>query len=386
MRKDSSIPYVYRKRGVYYFSRRVPKDLLEHYRRPNVALSLKTKSSRIARAKSATLAAQLDEQWMNLRWRNDENPLIRFLTDQTSETRSSSSAPLLSEGKIIYLSAKASSRPRTFVQSVERAVNNLISVAGNKPIDTYTRKDANLLRDTLFKRGLSGASVKRLLSTIRATLNFVTRELDLDEVSSFSSIFLGDDEKEIEKKRNPIPIDSIRSVQNECLRIDDEGRWLIALISDTGMRLSEAVGLHKQDITLNSAHPHVVLKAHPWRRLKTRGSERIVPLAGTALWAVRRAIDRSESEFLFPRYCGHHECKGNSASAALNKWLGPRVPNGCVIHSFRHSFRDRLRAVECPQDIADRLGGWSVVGIGEIYGVGYPEDVLQKWVDRAISV
>ena len=27
MRKDSSIPYVYQKRGVYYFSRRVPKDL-----------------------------------------------------------------------------------------------------------------------------------------------------------------------------------------------------------------------------------------------------------------------------------------------------------------------------------------------------------------------
>lgn len=144
MRKDSSIPYVYRKRGVYYFSRRVPKDLLEHYRRPNVALSLKTKSSRIARAKSATLAAQLDEQWMNLRWRNNENSLIRFLTDQTSETRSSSSAPLLSKGKIIYLSAKASRRPRTFVQSVERAVNNLISVAGDKPIDNLYAKRRQL--------------------------------------------------------------------------------------------------------------------------------------------------------------------------------------------------------------------------------------------------
>ena len=160
MREDSSILYVYRKRGVYYFSRRVPRDLLEHYRRPNVPLSRKTKSSRIARAKSATLAAHLDEQWMNLRWRNNENPLIRFLTDQTSETRSSSSAPLLSEGKIIYLSAKASRRPRTFVQSVERAVNNLISVAGDKPIDTYTRKGPNLLRGTLFKRGLFLISLK----------------------------------------------------------------------------------------------------------------------------------------------------------------------------------------------------------------------------------
>ena len=134
--------------------------MLEHYRRPNVPLSLKTKSSRIARAKPATLAAHLVEQWMNLRWRNNENPLIRFLADQTSESRSSSSAPLLSEGNIIYLSAKASYRPQTFMQSVERAVHNLISVAGDKPIDTYTRKDANLLRDTLYKRGLFLISLK----------------------------------------------------------------------------------------------------------------------------------------------------------------------------------------------------------------------------------
>ena len=27
---------------------------------------------------------------------------------------------------------------------------------------------------------------------------------------------------------------------------------------------------------------------------------------------------------------------------------------------------------ECPQDIMDRLGGWSVGGVGETYGSGYP--------------
>jgi len=73
-------------------------------------------------------------------------------------------------------------------------------------------------------------------------------------------------------------------------------------------------------------------------------------------------------------------CKSNSASAALNKWLSRRVPKCCVIHSFRHSFRDRLRAVECPQDITDRLGGWTVGGVGEGYGTGYPIEVLSKWM------
>jgi integrase len=65
--------------------------------------------------------------------------------------------------------------------------------------------------------------------------------------------------------------------------MNDEGRWLIALLSDTGMRLSEAVGLHKDDVQINHKHPHLILKGHPWRRLKSKGSERIVLLAGKSL-------------------------------------------------------------------------------------------------------
>ena len=45
------------------------------------------------------------------------------------------------------------------------------------------------------------------------------------------------------------------------------------------------------------------------------------------------------------------------ASAALNKWLKPRVFRGFVFHSFRHSIRDRVVAVECPSDIIDAISG-----------------------------
>ncbi len=38
---------------------------------------------------------------------------------------------------------------------------------------------------------------------------------------------------------------------------DGENRWLLALISDTGMRLSEAVGLHVNDIMINQSIPFV---------------------------------------------------------------------------------------------------------------------------------
>ncbi|MEC8545172.1 MAG: integrase, partial [SAR324 cluster bacterium] len=51
-----------------------------------------------------------------------------------------------------------------------------------------------------------------------------------------------------------------------------------------------------------------------------------------------------------------------------------------VIHGLRHSFRDRLRAVEAPVDLIDQLGGWSLQSVGQGYGDGYPLAVLLQWM------
>ena len=77
-------------------------------------------------------------------------------------------------------------------------------------------------------------------------------------------------------------------------------------------------------------------------------------------------------------------CNANSASAAINKWLKPRVPDGCVVHSFRHSLRDRLRRVECSSDIADAIGGWATAGVGQKYGSGYGLEIKTKWMERIV--
>ena len=53
-----------------------------------------------------------------------------------------------------------------------------------------------------------------------------------------------------------------------------------------------------------------------------------------------------------------------------------------VVHSLRHSLRDRLRAVECPSDIIDQIGGWTTTGIGHAYGKGYSVEILAKWMKK----
>ena len=88
----------------------------------------------------------------------------------------------------------------------------------------------------------------------------------------------------------------------------------------------------------------------------------------------------------FPGYNNGNYCNANSASAALNKWLKARVKQeGAVIHSFRHSLRDRLRAIECPGDIIDQIGGWKTAGVGQSYGNGYSLEVLHKWMQWMVN-
>ncbi len=122
MWKAISVPYLYRKRGIYYFSRRVPKALEGYYRCKKITLSLRTKSLNAAKAKSVSLASQLEEEWLMLRWRRDDSPLRRFLLDQACEARTQSSAPLMSEAKDIYLRTKGLSRPKTFTQAIVSVV------------------------------------------------------------------------------------------------------------------------------------------------------------------------------------------------------------------------------------------------------------------------
>jgi integrase len=287
--------------------------------------------------------------------------------------------PTLSEARKTYCEMKGRADDRRFVRYTSRVVSEIIQLAGDKVINGYSRNDALLFRDSLLKREVSHNTVKRNFECIRAIWNFAARENGISDPNPFANMNYGNGASAI--KRMPIPIDDLRKVQQLCYQKDDDIRWLIALLSDTGMRLAEAAGLAKEDVFLDTEIPYVRLCERPWRPLKTRSSERDVPLVGAALWAAQRAYESSPNEHLFPRYCSEQGCKADYASNSLNKWLRKHVPSGCVVHSFRHSMRDRLRAVECPSEMIDQIGGWQTAGVGQGYGNGYTARQMQPFLD-----
>ena len=367
--------YLWLKGETYYFNRRVPKDMQGHYKTSRIVICLKTKRKGTAVRSARSIAQRLEDYWLSLRLSKLDIPALHLLRDKPLSTSPSSSIHL-TEALGLYLRLKGVGKDKVFHRGAERNIQSVTDVLGDRPLDEYSSSDAATYRDYLLKKGLTTNSVKRNFATIRSIINLSIQEHGLDCKNPLSRVFLPD--LDDAKKRKPIPIDIIREIQKECMSIDDEARWLIALISDTGMRLSEAAGLHINDIKLDCEIPYIDLEPNAWRSLKTKGSQRQIPLVGASLWAAKRVKEtNTASPYAFPQYTSAKGTNANSASAAINKWLKPRVPEGCVVHSFRHSLRDRLRAVQCPSDMIDQIGGWATAGIGESYGEGHT--LNSKW-------
>ncbi len=363
--------YIYQKRGFYYFSRRVPKELYQHHTKQRIVLALNTRNKSIALKYAQVISQRLDNRWLPMRLD------AMGLSDMVANDVEVMNAPTLSEATQQYLQLKGIGRPKTFHQAALRNAGVVINICGDKVLSEYRTTDAGKVRDILIERGLNVLSVKRTFTTIRAIINLSISEHGLDIRNAFSSIYMPE---AISKKRVSIPVNTIREIQQACYEIDDDMRWLMALISDTGMRLAEASGLHINDIHLNEEIPYVDVRPHPWRRLKTSSSQRQIPLVGASLWAAKRIKVNASSCFAFPRYTDGKRCNANSASNALNKWMQTKFRNDIVIHGFRHAFRDRLRAVQCPSDMIDQIGGWTSGKISEGYGEGYSKNDVNKFM------
>ena len=378
MRNKCVANHVMKRDGRYYYVRHIPKDLTQHYTIQRLCFSLKTNSDSTAIRYSKSITQRLDDYWFGIRLKNMDVPsadkvkLDNVINDDT---------PKISEALELYLKLKGLGKDKTFIRTANRNVKYVIKVLGNKSLKSYSSSDGAKFRDWLLANNMTINTVKRVFSSVRSIINITISELGLDCTNGFSRTYFPSDDSIVSRK--PLPIDKIRLIQNLCKEKDDEMRWILALVSDTGMRLGEAVGLLKSDIKYNNTIPYIDLRPHPWRTLKTKNSQRCIPLVGASLWASKRVLENNnDSIYAFPRYTNSIKTNTNSASSALNKWLKEQLTSDYVIHGFRHSMRDRLRAVECPSDIVDRIGGWITAGVGQSYGEGYPLEVISKWMNK----
>jgi hypothetical protein len=255
-------------------------------------------------------------------------------------------------------------------------VNDPIGIIGDKEIAKLTRDDAVSFRMWWQKRiaaeGLDIGSANKAIGIISKMLFTVDRAHQYRLPPVFKELRLSGGVWGQRAAFDTSYVQTSLLADGALQGLNDEARHLLMLIADTGMRLSEAANLLPETIQLGHAIPHVQVRASG-RLLKTAHSVRDIPLVGCAL-AVMKLNPAG-----FPRY----RDKGASLSATINKFLGAKglLPSdNHSLYSLRHTFEDRLTAVEAPEKIVAELMGhkW----IRPKYGAGPTLEHKHKWLSK----
>lgn len=234
------------------------------------------------------------------------------------------------------------------------------------------KSDVRAFVSHLQEKGLAPASVKKILVPLAAM--FATAHED-DEIPSnpVAGVRINF-RREVEDGEDE-PAKSLTMAQIEVFmgHVPDEHRLLFRLLADTGLRISEAIGLNVGDIEFGAA-PVLRVRRQSYRgtmsKLKTRNGRRDLPLPsdlGRALWVRCQGADHDAP--LFATRTGSRLSDGNlrrrvlapAATAAGVPWIG--------FHTFRHTCASRLLS-----------GGKNIAQVSKWLGHADPAFTLRTYV------
>jgi len=233
-----------------------------------------------------------------------------------------------------------------------RAVARFVKVVGDKPVADLTHADAIEYSEWWRARVVDDKVEAKTANKDIGQLGRMLKDMSIRRRLNLPDIFKGLHLRgETDKSRLPYEPTFIKSrfLAGALDGLNEEARFVLYVMIETGLRLSEIVNLQENTIILDAAIPHVRVMPDG-RRLKTDDSEREIPLTGVALKAL------TLKPHGFPKY----RDKGSSLSATVNKYLlenGLRPTPDHSAYSLRHSFKDRLVAVEAPDSLIDSLMG-----------------------------
>ena len=265
-------------------------------------------------------------------------------------------------------------------QASEQAVSRLIALAGNLPVDQYTRQHAKEFLESYGKQ--KTGTRRRRLGSITAVLNYAYYEYDIDKRNPFSRMIIKDEGKDA-TPREPFTKQELKTLYKDALSYG-KLRLILPILGETGCRLSEVLGMLKDDVTREDGLLVINIRENAIRGLKTANSKRSLPVVSKgATEALERLLVSSKaSPKLFPRYAPRGVLNASAASATLCKYLKANYGNKTP-HCLRHSMRDRLRDADVPLEAIDQIGGWSGVGgAGTRYGKGYSVPKLAEYLER----
>ena len=128
--------YVSNRDGVFYYIRRIPYDVRQHYASSRISYSLRTKSVRTAARAASSVRQRLEDYWLGLGPQQMDIPAIHLVRADDLEDNS----PLPLDAVEMYLHTKGKT-DKTFIRTARRNAAYVVKVLGNKPITSYATSE-----------------------------------------------------------------------------------------------------------------------------------------------------------------------------------------------------------------------------------------------------
>lgn len=418
--------YIHKRGDWWHYRRKVPKVIAHLERKKEVTASLKTKDKKQALIRAGIYSKHFETYWRSLRETD---------TAQTKEQKYLAAIALAKSHGFSYMTQEqivASSfdeilkrlnvdvkskdeadavlgnisRPKIFLSecwdlfkplSVDRhtdksdkqirrwenprrlVVSEFKKVIGNKDLFELERQDALSFKTWLLEQikegNISGETANKKLSHLKDVLKTVCvhHEINIDLDAVFASLRFSYEEN----ARPPFEAQYVQEVLLPSFaNLNNSVYQMVCYVmADTGAREAEIFGLLPNEIHPFAEIPYIDIKPRRGYKLKTKTSQRKIPLVGAALFAFR----------MYP--AGFNKLGDpDSFSSAVNKYLRENNLKPTPEHSLyslRHTFKDRLRDQENPkvaEEIIDSLMGHK--NDGPDYGRGYllktKHEILEK--------
>ncbi|MBY4676495.1 tyrosine-type recombinase/integrase [Marinobacterium arenosum] len=415
-----TVRYLWQKHsdGPYYYRRRVPKDIAPKLGKTFNVIALRTRDKLLAAKRIAKLTRQDDELWYRMRnglatnsareaaqallesfdlearaanEQQDREIHVDVFLESLERKVPGNEHPAdhlddhelralaiiqgkeefsLSDAKQVYLKKRDGLETRADNRKLRNATDSsfdlVIGAIGDRSLKQYRRKDVSEVIHGALVAGLKTTTIKRRLGVVRAAVNELIKEYELDGLrnpfADFEIPKLGQDSDE----RASLNAEQVQKLRAYVASNNTDSANIIGMLLDTGARIAEVVGLWRDDVVLDAEVPHVVFHENPMRRLKTKASKRKIPLVGDALKAAQRALEKPGEDALFSRYMTQTKVKNDAASAAVNKVL--KRLDCQTAHCMRHTMRTRLRNADVPEPRAKEIQGWSRESVADQYG------------------
>ncbi|MGH6713003.1 MAG: DUF6538 domain-containing protein [Bradyrhizobium sp.] len=326
---------------------------------------------------------------------------------------------------------KERERPEGTVHEYSRAIDMFIQLHGNLTILEIKRSHARTFREALqlvpkSRKGpllkaslpalseygrahptvqkVSPGTVNKQLGAVQAIAGWGRHNGLVPEDAPWSDPFEEMRLDEEQSQREPFGARDLQTIFNAPLFTELKppvgakgaaGIWLPLLALFGGARQAEYAGLRVSDIREDDDTRVPLMwftrDTKAGRRLKTKTSERVVPVHPqlTKMGFLSYVAERSkegEQAWLFPTVAPDQK----GALRAWAKWWGRHLRNHVgvtdtnkVFHSFRHGFQDALRQATPDEELRDALAGRSSgKSVSRRYGA---KAMLERWGVKALK-